>query len=175
MTVGDLAAVLGLKKRGKRRPIAWVIKRLAVTTRLRELTDAPMALLHSPRLLLQTVELQLGIFMLAAFTLGLAFNAIGEVPPLWAVFVNFAITSMVMTIGPIPVGLGTFEAASVGMPSLLSLSVEAALAGTLVLRGLTLWLPMLPDICLAWREIDTHRYTLPACGRIPTVFRDISA
>jgi len=75
------------------------------------------------------------------------------VPPLWAVFVSFAIASMVTTIGPIPVGLGTFEAASVGMLSLLGVSVEAALAGTLLLRGLTFWLPMLPGIWLARREI----------------------
>jgi uncharacterized membrane protein YbhN (UPF0104 family) len=60
---------------------------------------------------------------------------------------------MVATIGPIPVGLGTFEATSVGMLSLLGVSVEAALAATLLLRALTFWLPMLPGIWLARREI----------------------
>ena len=153
VTVAVPAAVLSLKRWGKRRPIAWVSKCLGVTTLLRELTDAPTDLLRSSRLLLQTVGLQLCIFVLDAFTLWLAFKAIGEVPPLWAVFVSFAIASMVATIGPIPVGLGTFEAASVGMLSLLGVSVEAALAGTLLLRGLTFWLPMLPGIWLARREI----------------------
>ena len=153
VTVAVPAAVLGLKRWGKRRPIAWVSKCLGVTTLLRELTAAPTHLLRSPSLLLQTAALQLCIFVLDAFTLWLAFNAIGEVPPLWTVFVSFAIASMVATIGPIPVGLGTFEAASVGMLSLLGVSVEAALAGTLLLRGLTFWLPMLPGIWLARREI----------------------
>jgi uncharacterized protein (TIRG00374 family) len=153
VTVAVPVAVLSLKRWGKRRPIAWVSKCLDVTTLLRELTDAPTDLLRNPRLLLQTVGLQLCIFVLDAFTLWLAFNAIGEVPPLWVVFVSFAIASMVATIGPIPVGLGTFEAASVGMLSLLGVSVEAALAGTLLLRGLTFWLPMLPGIWLARREI----------------------
>jgi uncharacterized protein (TIRG00374 family) len=153
VTVAVPVAVLSLKRWGKRRPIAWVSKCLGVTTLLRELTDAPTDLLRNPRLLLQTVGLQLCIFVLDAFTLWLAFNAIGEVPPLWVVFVSFAIASMVATIGPIPVGLGTFEAASVGMLSLLGVSVEAALAGTLLLRGLTFWLPMLPGIWLARREI----------------------
>ncbi len=74
-----------------------------------ELTDAPADPLHSPRLLLHTVGLQFCIFVLDALTLWLAFNTIGEVPPLWAVFVSFAIASMVATIGTIPVGLGTFE------------------------------------------------------------------
>lgn len=153
ITVAVPAAVLSLKQWGKRRPIAWVSKCLGATALLRELTDAPTDLLRSPRLLLQTVGLQLCIFVLDALTLWLAFNAIGDVPPLWAVFVSFAIASMVATIGPIPVGLGTFEAASVGMLSLLGVSVEAALAGTLLLRGLTFWLPMLPGIWLARREI----------------------
>lgn len=153
ITVAVPAAVLSLKQWGKRRPIAWVSKCLGATALLRELTDAPTDLLRSPRLLLQTVGLQLCIFVLDALTLWLAFNAISDVPPLWAVFVSFAIASMVATIGPIPVGLGTFEAASVGMLSLLGVSVEAALAGTLLLRGMTFWLPMLPGIWLARREI----------------------
>jgi hypothetical protein len=39
------------------------------------------------------------------------------------------------------------------MLSLLGVSVEAAPAGTLLLRGLSYWLPMLPGIWLARREI----------------------
>jgi len=153
VTVAIPVAVLSLKRWGKRRPIPWISKCLGVTTLLRELTDAPTDLLHSPRLLLQTAALQLCIFVLDAFTLWLAFKSIGEVPALWAVFVSFAIASMVATIGPIPVGLGTFEAASVGTLSLLGVSVEAALAATLLLRGLTFWLPMPPGLWLARREI----------------------
>ncbi len=153
VTVAVPAAVLGLKQWGQRTPIAWLSKCLGVTTLLRELIDAPTRLLRSPRLLLQTVALQLAIFVFDALTLWLAFNAIGEVPPLWVVFVSFIIASMVATIGPIPVGLGTFEATSVGMLSLLGVSVEAALAATLLLRALTFWLPMLPGIWLARLEI----------------------
>ncbi|MCX4148773.1 MULTISPECIES: lysylphosphatidylglycerol synthase domain-containing protein [Paraburkholderia] len=76
---------------------------------------------------------------------------------MWVAFVSVAIASIVATIGPIPVGLGTFEAASVAMLSLLGVSVEAARAGTLLLRGLTFWLPMLPGIWLARREISRAR------------------
>lgn len=42
---------------------------------------------------------------------------------------------MVATIGPIPVGLGTFEATSVGTMRLLCVSLEAAPAGALLMRG----------------------------------------
>ncbi|CAB3744448.1 hypothetical protein LMG24238_07273 [Paraburkholderia sediminicola] len=153
VTVAVPAAVLGLKQWGQRAPIAWLSRCLGVTALLQELADAPTRLLRNPRLLLQTVGLQLAIFIFDALTLWLAFNAIGEVPPLWVVFVSFIIASMVATIGPIPVGLGTFEATSVGMLSLLGVSMEAALAATLLLRALTFWLPMLPGIWLARREI----------------------
>ncbi len=153
VTVAVPTAVLGLKRWGKRKPIAWLSKCLGSTALLQDLTDAPTHLLRSARLLLQTLALQLVIFVLDAFTLWLAFNAIGEAPALWVVFVSFIIASMVATIGPIPVGLGTFEATSVGMLSLLGVSVEAALAGTLLLRGLTFWLPMLPGVWLARREL----------------------
>jgi hypothetical protein len=59
------------------------------------LTDASTPLLRSPGLLLQTVGLQLAIFVFDALTLWLAFIAIGEAPPLWVVFVSSIIPSMV--------------------------------------------------------------------------------
>ena len=153
ITVAIPTAVLGLKRWGHRQPIPWLSKLLGMTALFRSLAKAPTDLLHSPGLLVQTACLQLGIFMLDALTLWLAFNAMGHAPAMWVVFVSFAIASMVATIGPIPVGLGTFEAGSVGMLSFLGVSIEAALAGTLLLRGLTFWLPMLPGIWLARREI----------------------
>ena len=153
ITVAIPAAVLGLKRWGDRQPVTWLNKLFVMTALFRALIEAPTDLLHSPRLLIETASLQLTIFMLDTLTLWLAFNAIGEVPAIWVVFVSFAIASMIATIGPIPVGLGTFEAGSVGMLSFLGVSLEAALAGTLLLRGLTFWLPMLPGIWLARREI----------------------
>ncbi len=59
----------------------------------------------------------------------------------------------VATIGPIRAGLGTFEAGSVGMLHFLGVSIEETLAGTLLLRAPTFWLPMVPGIWLARREI----------------------
>ncbi|MFM0290950.1 lysylphosphatidylglycerol synthase transmembrane domain-containing protein [Paraburkholderia megapolitana] len=154
VTVAAPVAVLGLKRWGQRAPVAWLSRLLGMTVLLRALTDAPTGLLRSPRLLMQTISLQLAIFVLDASTLWLAFNALGSVPALWVVFVSFAIASMVATIGPIPVGLGTFEATCVGMLGLLGVPVEVALAGTLLFRGLTFWLPMLPGVWLARREVS---------------------
>ena len=61
--------------------------------------------------------------------------------------------SIAAILGPIPLGLGTFEAACVGMLSLLGIAIESALAATLLLRRLTFWLPMVPGLWLARREI----------------------
>lgn len=59
----------------------------------------------------------------------------------------------VATIGLVPLGLGTFEATAVGLLHALGVGVETAFAATLMLRGLTFWLPMLPGVWLARREV----------------------
>ena len=63
---------------------------------------------------------------------------------------------MAATLGPIPLGLGTFEAACGGMLSLLGVAIETALAATLLLRGFTFWLPILPGLWLARRAIASE-------------------
>ena len=85
---------------------------------LRELIDAPTDHLRSLRLLMQAVGFQLAILTLDALALWLAFNVLGDVPALRVVFVSVAIASMVTTIGPIPVGVRTFEGASVARTEL---------------------------------------------------------
>jgi hypothetical protein len=61
--------------------------------------------------------------------------------------------SVAATIGPIPLGLGTFEGTCVAMLGLTGVPLEAALTATLLLRGLTFWLPMLPGLWIAHREV----------------------
>ena len=84
-------------------------------------------------LLGETVALEGTIFALDALTLGWRLCAFGAAPPIWVAFVSFIMASMAATLVPIPLGLGSFEAACVGM--LLGVAIEAALAATLLLRG----------------------------------------
>ena len=56
-------------------------------------------------------------------------------------YVSFIMASMAGDPWPIPLGLGTFEAACVGMLSLLGVAIETALAATLLQRGLTFCCP----------------------------------
>ena len=77
----------------------------------------------------------------------------GSPVDLSAAFASFVIASVVATLAWIPGGLGTFEGTCVAMLHLHGVPIEAALAATLLLRGFTFWLPMLPGFALARREL----------------------
>lgn len=147
------SGVLWMKQRAHRLPVAWVRRLPGASHLLRAVADAPTDLLRDPVLLAQTVLLELTVIALDALTLWLMFRALGEAPAPWIAFVSFVMASMVATLGPIPLGLGTFEAACVAMLSLLGMAIEAALAATLLLRGVSFWLPMVPGLWLARREV----------------------
>ncbi len=147
------SGVLWMRQWANRMPATWLRHLPGTALLLRAIAKAPTDLLRDPLLLGETVILELAVFVFDAVTLWLVFRALGDTPAMWVAFVSFIMASMAATIGPIPLGLGTFEAACVGMLSLLGVAIEAALAATLLLRGLTFWLPMVPGLWLARREI----------------------
>jgi uncharacterized protein (TIRG00374 family) len=108
-------------------------------------------------LLLETTALQLAIFALDSLTLAVTLRAVGGPIALDVAFASFVMASVVATLAWIPGGLGTFEATCVAMLHLHGVPVEAALPATLLLRGLTFWLPMLPGFALARRELASAR------------------
>ena len=131
----------------------WILKFRASTILFQALTRAPLQLLKSPTLIAEISGCQLAIFILDALTLWFVFQAIAVPCPLWIAFVAFVIASAAATVSPVPLGLGAFEAAQVALLGLLDIPLEAALTATLVLRCLTFWLPMLPGLWLARREM----------------------
>ena len=147
------SGVLWMRQWANRLPAIWLRRLPGAALLLRAIAKAPTDLLRDPALLAETVTLELAVFVFDALTLWLVFRALGDTPPIWIAFVSFIMASMAATLGPIPLGLGTFEAACVGMLSLLGIGIEAALAATLLLRGLTFWLPMVPGLWLARREL----------------------
>jgi Mg2+-importing ATPase len=58
----------------------------------------------------------------------------------------------------VPGGLGVFEAVSVATLKLIGVSVAAGLAATLLFRGFSFWLPMMPGLILARREAQGHTH-----------------
>jgi len=80
-------------------------------------------------------------------------QAVGvAVDPLTAV-AGVTMGTIIGTVTFLPSGVGGFEAGATATLALLGVPVEAALAGTLLLRGLTLWVPLAPGIWLARHDV----------------------
>jgi glycosyltransferase 2 family protein len=118
------------------------------------MAQAPTAMLQDPITFIRATALQLLIFALDAGTLWVMIRAVGADATPATALVAFIVASLAATIGPMPLGLGTFEAVCVTMLHLQGLSIEVALTATLLLRGFTFWLPMLPGLLLARRELS---------------------
>lgn len=102
-------------------------------------------------LLSQATGLQLAIFVLDGASLWVLLLAVGVDASLWTAFAGFMLGFLAGSIG-IPAGVGAFEAAAVGGLNLMGVPVAPALAGTLLFRGLSLWLPLLPGFVYARTE-----------------------
>jgi uncharacterized membrane protein YbhN (UPF0104 family) len=108
--------------------------------------EAPSDLLRDGMLLAKVAVLN-GLVLLAdAATLAVCLLALGSPQPFSTAYIALIIAQIVVTLGPVPLGLGAFEGASTAMLRLLGTPFEAALAATLLLRGFTLWLPLLPGL-----------------------------
>jgi glycosyltransferase 2 family protein len=116
------------------------------------LSQVRVDMLHNPRLIFEVIVLQSGIFLLDAATLWCASRAVGLNVDVGSTFMSFVLASVVATLSPIPLGLGSFEGTCTGLLHLMGGGLEASLAATLILRGFTLWLPMLPVLWVIRRE-----------------------
>lgn len=132
----------------------WLDRVPGFSALMSAMAEAPGALLRDPASFISATALQLLIFALDAGTLWIMLQALGtDGSPTMAV-AAFVMASLAATIGPMPLGLGTFEAVCVTILHVQGLSVEVALMATLLLRGFTFWLPMVPGLALARRELQ---------------------
>lgn len=122
----------------------------------RVLAAAPADLLHSRFLMTGMTLFQAAVILLDAATLWIVLLAVGQQVSFWVALPSFVLASMAAMIGPIPLGLGTFETTCVAVLRMLGVPISAALAATLLLRGLSVWLPMLPGMWLAKRELSQY-------------------
>jgi Mg2+-importing ATPase len=74
------------------------------------------------------------------------------------VFASFMISTLLRTLSITPGGLGAFEAASTFSLKLAGVPLPVALSATLLFRGLSFWLPMLPGLLFArpLRQAQAH-------------------
>lgn len=161
LQAGIPLALWRLKRRGRLPGAALLLRhpRLHADT----LRQAAARLPLRPLLFLQLSALHAGIILLDVATLWAILRALGLQPPLAAVFASFVIASVAMSASFVPLGLGTFEATCVAMLHGAGVGLEAALTATVVLRGTTTWLPMLPGLWLMRREMRSLR-RLPGRG-----------
>ena len=151
------ASALWLQHNSRRRMPHWAERIGSVRELLELISDAPSKLVRNPRLVAQLAVLNAGVFVADALTLQLCLFALGERASFAVAFVPFIMASIVVTLGPIPLGLGSFEATSIGMLRLMGVPFEAALSATLLLRGFTLWLPLAAGLFLTRGELRKSR------------------
>jgi uncharacterized protein (TIRG00374 family) len=135
----------------------WLARHLArfapVARLLAQLEQTPPALVRRPAVLVPAAGLRLLVFVCTGGSLAAALLAVGRPLQLSAGFAAVVMGSLVTTIGPLPGGLGSYEAAAVGTLALFGVPTEEALAATLLLRGLSFWAPMLPGLLFLRREL----------------------
>ncbi len=169
IAVGVPAFVLLFVRHAGTRLDRYVTRIPGAKSLLSTIADAPSDLLRDPALVGTTMLLQLAVFLLDAATLEIVLTAIGSEAAPTGVFASFMIASVAATVGPTPLGLGTFESVCVATLALVGVRLEAALTATLLLRGLTFWLPMLPGLWIARRELrQDHSARSPTPSHEPT-------
>jgi Mg2+-importing ATPase len=157
LTVTLSAALLELAGRSHER-LAAALRRFPAASRTLEFfAGADGRLVRSPRVLAATVALQASIFLLDAATVWLLILALGKRASLMGVFASFMIANLVRSVGIVPGGLGTFEAASVLTLGLVGVDLAVSLSATLLFRGLSFWLPMLPGYWFSRRALAEPR------------------
>ena len=125
---------------GKVRHISLVRKTLDLVR------QAEPRLARSPRLIAQASIFQLAIILFDTATIWVLIRSLGAKASPVGVFTSFMISTLLRTFSILPGGLGIFEAASVVTLKLAGIDVPVALSATLLFRGLSFWLPMLPGL-----------------------------
>lgn len=145
---------LWLHRRGQER-LPRPIAKWSKARRFFELVgEAPKDLVRDPSLIAWLTILNLLVFIADAATMQACILALGFHAPLSAGYVAFMMASIAVILGPVPMGLGSFEAVSIAMLRLFGVPFEAALSATLLFRGFTLWLPLIPGGLLLRGELQ---------------------
>ena len=153
IAVGMPWATLWLHRRGQERLPRWVARWSKAQSFFKLVGEAPRELVRDPQLIGWLTLLNGAVFIADAATMQACLLALGVHAPLSAGYVAFMFASIAVILGPIPMGLGSFEAISIAMLRLFGVPFEAALSATLLFRGFTLWLPLIPGGLLLRKEL----------------------
>ena len=155
VAAGIPSLALWLQKKGQGAVPKWLRNVGAVRELFDMIGQAPAKLVRSRELIAELSALNGIVFALDGATMQFCLLALGVKVPVAAAFVAFIMASIVVTLGPVPMGLGSFEAVSIGTLRLSGVPFEAALSATLLFRGFTLWLPLIPGMIAARRDLKS--------------------
>lgn len=130
----------------------WLEKRKFTHTIRGYLEGVSEERMSSKKIIISVLLLQISVFILDSLTLWAIFHALGVKVSILTALVGFVMAAIGGLISFIPAGAGFFEASGIGTMALLGVPLEAALTATLVLRGFTLWLPLIPGTIFAYRD-----------------------
>jgi uncharacterized protein (TIRG00374 family) len=138
---------------GPRARPGWLSRVPGLSAALHAIEEAPASTLRHPALFLESTALQLLIVLADAATLDVLLRALGQSVDFGVVFASFVLASIAATVSLLPGGIGSFEAGSVASLHSLGVPIEHCLAATLLLRAFTAWLPLIPGMWFARREM----------------------
>ena len=138
-----------LSEKWKRRLTAMPV----IGTAAKSVITVPTDLIGRNAIIVATA-IQLFEILLDAATLGVCLLAVGSHASVIVVFSSYVIAEVGSRVAIVPGGVGTFEAACVALLHAGRVPFSPALAATLLLRGFTLWLPMVPGLFTAKQALD---------------------
>ena len=150
---GIPALILWLHRRGQEKLPRWLGRWSRARDFFKLVGEAPSRLILDPQLIACLTLLNGLVFLADAATMQACVLALGLHAPLSAGYIAFMMASIAVILGPVPMGLGSFEAVSIAMLRLFGVPFEAALSATLLFRGFTLWLPLIPGGLLLRKEL----------------------
>jgi len=147
------ALALWLRRRGDK-PLPAAVENVRPIRQLLEtVAQAPAELIHDRRLFFRVMLCNALVFGADIVTLYTCLWALGTAASLATALIAYMLAAIAVTLGPIPLGLGSFEVVCTSTLHLLGVPIEAALASTLLLRLLILWLPLVPGLVLMRRML----------------------
>jgi len=157
VAAGIPALVLWLHRRWQKTVPGWISRWSKARNFMKLISEAPRGLLRDKSLIAWLTVLNALVFVADALTMQACLLALGVHAPLSASYIAFMMASIAVILGPVPMGLGSFEAVSIAMLRLFGVPFEAAISATLLFRGFTLWLPLIPGGILLREEMKPAR------------------
>ncbi|MEI6650373.1 MAG: lysylphosphatidylglycerol synthase transmembrane domain-containing protein [Candidatus Moraniibacteriota bacterium] len=134
----------------------WLSKRKTVARLVDAVAEVSSERILAGNVFFKATFFHLAIFILDGATLWAAMRAVGVHASPTICFTAFIIATVAGTVLFIPGGVGVFEVGSVTTLVGFGIPFEGALAGTLLLRGLTLWIPLIPGSILAHQDLGVR-------------------